>query len=288
MINYNLGKDLVKQYVESRGGIATQPAKRWDEFVRLLASPRLPSGLRADDAVADPLRPERRAARATFGEIDIYLFDQLLRGRFDRRPRVLDAGCGDGRNLVYFLRRGFACFGVDRDPAAIAQVRALAAQLAPQLPAENFRAGELDRLPWDAASDGRRRLQRGPAFCAATSTHFDRMVDGDVARARAGRPVLRAAGVEHRPRGRGRRRRAGACGCPTAPIASSSTKRCCSSGPSGWAAQLLDPIKTTNVQQQRCMTTWCRGKRSDASARSPCEVRRQSPSSSPTPLKSST
>jgi len=46
VINYNLGKDLVKQYVESRGGVASQPAKRWEEFVRLLASPRLPSGLR--------------------------------------------------------------------------------------------------------------------------------------------------------------------------------------------------------------------------------------------------
>jgi hypothetical protein len=47
VINYNLGKDLVKQYVESRGGIASQPDRRWQEFVRLLASPRLPSGLRA-------------------------------------------------------------------------------------------------------------------------------------------------------------------------------------------------------------------------------------------------
>ncbi len=47
VINYNLGKDLVKQYVESRGGTAAQPAIRWEEFVRLLASPRLPSGLRA-------------------------------------------------------------------------------------------------------------------------------------------------------------------------------------------------------------------------------------------------
>ena len=46
VINYNLGKDLVKGYVESRGGAATQPVKRWEEFVRLLASPRLPSGLR--------------------------------------------------------------------------------------------------------------------------------------------------------------------------------------------------------------------------------------------------
>ena len=49
VINYNLGKDLVKEYVESRGGAATQSVRRWDEFVRLLASPRLPSGLRALD-----------------------------------------------------------------------------------------------------------------------------------------------------------------------------------------------------------------------------------------------
>jgi hypothetical protein len=46
VINYNLGKDLVKQYVESRGGVASDPARRWEEFVRLLASPRLPSALR--------------------------------------------------------------------------------------------------------------------------------------------------------------------------------------------------------------------------------------------------
>jgi hypothetical protein len=47
VINYNLGKDLVKQYVESQSGAASQPDRRWQEFVRLLASPRLPSGLRA-------------------------------------------------------------------------------------------------------------------------------------------------------------------------------------------------------------------------------------------------
>jgi hypothetical protein len=46
VINYNLGQDLVKQYIESRGGTESQPAKRWEEFARLLGSPRLPSGLR--------------------------------------------------------------------------------------------------------------------------------------------------------------------------------------------------------------------------------------------------
>ena len=45
VINYNLGKDLVKRYVESHGGTADQPAKRWAEFEKLLSSPRLPSGL---------------------------------------------------------------------------------------------------------------------------------------------------------------------------------------------------------------------------------------------------
>ncbi|MEA2558598.1 MAG: hypothetical protein QOH06_102 [Acidobacteriota bacterium] len=46
VINYNYGQDLVKQYIERRGGTADNPAKRWEEFEKLLASPRLPSGLR--------------------------------------------------------------------------------------------------------------------------------------------------------------------------------------------------------------------------------------------------
>jgi hypothetical protein len=46
VINYNLGKDLVQRYIESRGGTADDPQKRWQEFERLLSSPRLPSGLK--------------------------------------------------------------------------------------------------------------------------------------------------------------------------------------------------------------------------------------------------
>lgn len=46
VINYNLGQDLVRQYIERRGGTEDNPAKRWEEFEKLLASPRLPSGLR--------------------------------------------------------------------------------------------------------------------------------------------------------------------------------------------------------------------------------------------------
>jgi hypothetical protein len=45
VINYNLGLDLVRQYIERRGGTEKNPAKRWEEFTKLISSPRLPSGL---------------------------------------------------------------------------------------------------------------------------------------------------------------------------------------------------------------------------------------------------
>jgi tellurite methyltransferase len=61
-----------------------------------------------------------------FGGIDIYLFDQLLKGRIVPGMRVLDAGCGAGRNLVYLLRSGFEVCGVDESSEAIAQVRRMA------------------------------------------------------------------------------------------------------------------------------------------------------------------
>jgi len=84
--------------------------------------------------------------REQFGEIDVYLFDQLLRGRITAGMRVLDAGCGAGRNLVFLLREGFDVWGVDESVDAIAQVRQLAARLAPRLPADRFRVERVEAM----------------------------------------------------------------------------------------------------------------------------------------------
>jgi SAM-dependent methyltransferase len=81
-----------------------------------------------------------------FGQIDIYLFDQLLKGRITPRMRLLDAGCGGGRNLIYFLRCGFDVCGVDQSREAIAQVRATASALAPQLSVDNFRVEPVEQM----------------------------------------------------------------------------------------------------------------------------------------------
>ena len=46
VINYNLGEDMVRSYIDKRGGTEQQPEKRWQEFGQLLASPRLPGDIR--------------------------------------------------------------------------------------------------------------------------------------------------------------------------------------------------------------------------------------------------
>jgi tellurite methyltransferase len=97
------------------------------------------------------------ALQDLFGSIDIYLFDQLLKGCFAPGMRVLDAGCGAGRNLVYFLRNDYEVFGVDQSEEAILEVRKLASGLAPHLPAENFRVEPVERMSFASAVNSRQQ-----------------------------------------------------------------------------------------------------------------------------------
>ena len=85
------------------------------------------------------INPEPHSLDTQFGSIDIYWFDQILRGRAGPLDTILDAGCGFGRNLVYPMRQGWQVFGIDQDPDAIGEVQRLAQTLAPTLPPENFR-----------------------------------------------------------------------------------------------------------------------------------------------------
>jgi tellurite methyltransferase len=89
-----------------------------------------------------------------FGKIDIYVFDQILRGNIAPGMRVLDAGCGYGRNLVHLLRQGCEVFALDADRNGVEYVRKLSASLGTTLPAENFQVGLIERMPFpDAFAD---------------------------------------------------------------------------------------------------------------------------------------
>ncbi|HEX9367688.1 MAG TPA: class I SAM-dependent methyltransferase [Vicinamibacterales bacterium] len=192
--------------------------------------------------------------RAQFGDIDIYLFDQLLRGRFDTRRRVLDAGCGAGRNLPYFLARGFEIYGIDEDPGAVAAARTLAARLAPALPSDNIRQGTLHALPWP---DGRMDALVCSAVLhfARDRIHFDRMV-GEMWRVLAPRGLFFARlassiGLEPRVSDT-----VGRVRLPDGSDRFVVDEQLLLDTTHNLRGDLLDPIKTTNVQNQRCMTTW--------------------------------
>ena len=190
-----------------------------------------------------------------FGQIDIYLFDQLLRGRIVPGMRIFDAGCGSGRNLVYLLREGYEVFGADPDPRAIAVTRALTASLAPTLPASNFHMEAIEDMSFaDAFADV--VISSAVLHFARDDAHFASMLHGTWRVLKAGGlffcRLASSIGLEDRvTRVVGQRFL----------LPDNSERYLVNEGlllrlTNEIGGQLLDPLKTTIVQNQRSMTTW--------------------------------
>ena len=189
-----------------------------------------------------------------FGQIDIYLFDQLLKGRIAPGMRILDAGCGSGRNLIYLLREGYEVFAADADAGAVERVRRMAQTLAPSLPASNFRVEPVERMSFD---DGCADVVLSSAVLhfARDDAHFESMLRGSWRVLKPGGlffcRLASTIGMENAMQPiRGRR-----CQLPDGSeryvvdeaLLGSLTER---------MGEMTDPLKTTVVQDQRAMTTW--------------------------------
>ena len=192
------------------------------------------------------------------GRIDIYLFDQLLRGNIRPGMRILEAGCGGGRNLIYLLREGYEVFAADANPSAVEQVRALAAALAPTLPAENFRVEPVEAMSFPSAFADVVLLSAVLHF-ARDDAHFTAMLHGAW---RALKPgglffcrLASTIGMQHQ-RLSGRRFLS-----PDGEERYLVDESLLLELTAELGADLVDPIKTTVVQNQRCMTTWVLQKR---------------------------
>ncbi len=193
-----------------------------------------------------------------FGQIDIYVFDQILRGNITREMRVLDAGCGYGRNLVYLLREGCEVFALDAHEEGVGHVRALASELAPQLPPENFRVGAIERMDFpDGFADV--VICSSVLHFARDEQHFLAMVSelwrvlrpGGMLFCRLGSRI----GMEFE-RVRNHIYRIGD-GSEWFLVDEAVLLRMTEQ----MNGLLVDPLKTTIVQDYRCMTTWVVRKR---------------------------
>ena len=179
-----------------------------------------------------------------FGPIDIYLFDQLLRGRIARGMRIVDAGCGFGRNLVYLLNEGYEVYGVDQDPQAIAS-----------LPAGNFRVESVEKMSFpDAFADV--VISSAVLHFARDDHQFRAMLDnmwrvlkpGGLLFAR----LASSIGIENQITNIAGRRFLLPDGSERYLV--DEALLCDLTQQLG--GRLLDPLKTTVVQNQRAMTTW--------------------------------
>lgn len=186
-----------------------------------------------------------------FGNIDIYFFDQLLRGNIRPGMRVLDAGCGGGRNLVYLLREGYDVYGTDADARAIASVRRLAAGV----PEDHFRVEPVEAMSFpDALADV--VISSAVLHFARDDRQFDAMLRGSWRTLRPGGVffcrLASTIGIEDRVRRvEGRRYH-----LPDGSDRYLVDEAMLMALTVELGGELVDPLKTTVVQNLRSMTTW--------------------------------
>lgn len=194
-----------------------------------------------------------------FGNIDIYLFDQLLKGRIPPPISLLDAGCGEGRNLVYFLSHNFEVFAVDSNPQSIQQVRLLASRLAPNLPSQNFVIADVAEMPLPSEKFGL-VISSAVLHFAHDEQHFDRILNEMWRVLRPGGMLFArmasSIGIEKliKPIGRGYFL------LPDGTERFLVNEKMLTAATERLGATRLEPLKTTNVENIRCMTTWVVGK----------------------------
>jgi tellurite methyltransferase len=196
-----------------------------------------------------------------FGQIDIYLFDQILKGRISPGMRILDAGCGSGRNLVYFLRQRYEVYASDADAGAVEYVRSLARTLAPALPEANFRVELIDNMSFnDAFADV--VISNAVLHFSRDDAHFEAVLNGSWRVLKPGGHffcrLASSIGMESQMKCiQGRRYRS-----PDGAERYLVDEALLEFTADRIGGKLADPLKTTIVQNQRAMTTWVLYKKS--------------------------
>jgi tellurite methyltransferase len=184
------------------------------------------------------------------GNTDIYLLDQIMKDRYEKLDIVLDAGCGNGRNLHWFLLNQIDCYGIDMDPLVIEALKIKY----PILPADRLQTVVVENLPFpDHFFD--HIISSAVLHFAQNVEHFYAMLK-ELSRVLkpGGTLFIRMAsniGMEHSIESLGD----GVYAIPDGSVRFLLSKRLLENMLKDLPFRLIEPLKTVNVADIRCMTT---------------------------------
>ena len=184
------------------------------------------------------------------GNTDIYLLDQIMKGRYAPQDTILDAGCGTGRNLQWFLQNDITVYGIDSNETVVQELQ----QKMPFLPAERFQVAGLAHIPF-AENFFDHIICNAVLHFAESESQFINMIEGLVRVLKPGgslfirmastigmedKVVLIKEGVYHIPDGTMR---------------FLLTKSLLTIFMQQFQLSFLEPLKIVNVNDTRCMAT---------------------------------
>ena len=186
----------------------------------------------------------------SIGDTDIYLIDQIMKGRYQPGDAILDAGCGYGRNLFWFLKNGLDVYGVDQNAAAITSLRT-------NFPAhlgKKFQQADLETLPFDDNFFDHIICSAVLHF-AKNTTHFHEMVAESTRVLKPGGSLFirmtSDIGIEDKPKPIAD----GVYQIPDGSTRFLLTRTLLAEIIQKNNLSFLEPFKTTNVDDLRCMST---------------------------------
>lgn len=188
------------------------------------------------------------------GNIDIYLLDQILKGRYNKSMKILDVGCGEGRNLIYFLNNGFDIYGIDKNAAAIQMLQYIARTINTKYEHRRFIQSAIEGIPFNEG-------EFDVIICSAVlhfaenDAHFHKMLGSICSVTKTGGSLFirmtSDIGIEDKVFEVSE----GQYQIPDGSIRYLLKRKAIPELLSKYNLSLVEPVKTVNVEDKRCMTT---------------------------------
>ncbi len=184
------------------------------------------------------------------GQTDIYLIDQIMKGRYQKDERILDAGCGGGRNLHWFLKNNLTVFGIDINTSAILGLKEKNADI----PSDRFQVAGLHATPFDDQFFDHILVSAVLHFAESTAHFFSMVTELTRILKPGGSLFIRMAsdiGIEDKVKRIGD----GVYAIPDGSRRFLLTRSLLSQLMEKFPLEFIEPFKTVNVEDIRCMST---------------------------------